>query len=321
MNTPAVTIVAAWISALTGVGPSIASGSQVWSGKLRRLAHRSDEQQQAQQGHRVDAHAGKADRRSGHSRRGVEDRRDRHRAEHQEGAEDAEAEAEIADPVDDERLESGGIGGGLVVPEADQEIGSEADAFPTEEHLDQAVGGHQHQHREAEQREIGEETGLARILFHVAPAVEVHEARHGCHDDQHHCGQAVDSKCPIDVERTRMDPVEHRHQRRLRVRPDISEENDPAEESADEERPGRHDLCSGLADPATAKAGNDRCQKRQEDDEGQQMHQPLIRSTASTSIVPRRRKKMTRIASPIAASAAATVRTNIASTWPVRSPR
>src|ERR1051325_11355762 len=32
MNTPAVTMVAAWISAETGVGPSIASGSQVWSG-------------------------------------------------------------------------------------------------------------------------------------------------------------------------------------------------------------------------------------------------------------------------------------------------
>src|SRR5437773_12498375 len=30
MNTPAVTIVAAWIRALTGVGPSIASGNQVW---------------------------------------------------------------------------------------------------------------------------------------------------------------------------------------------------------------------------------------------------------------------------------------------------
>ena len=28
-NTPAVTMVAAWISALTGVGPSIASGNQV----------------------------------------------------------------------------------------------------------------------------------------------------------------------------------------------------------------------------------------------------------------------------------------------------
>ena len=31
MNTPAVTMVAAWISADTGVGPSMASGSQVCS--------------------------------------------------------------------------------------------------------------------------------------------------------------------------------------------------------------------------------------------------------------------------------------------------
>ena len=32
MNTPAVTIVAAWINAEIGVGPSMASGSQTWSG-------------------------------------------------------------------------------------------------------------------------------------------------------------------------------------------------------------------------------------------------------------------------------------------------
>ena len=31
MNTPAVTMVAAWIRAETGVGPSMASGNQVWS--------------------------------------------------------------------------------------------------------------------------------------------------------------------------------------------------------------------------------------------------------------------------------------------------
>src|SRR3954453_14055429 len=37
--TPAVTIVAAWISALTGVGPSIASGSQVWSGTWADFAN------------------------------------------------------------------------------------------------------------------------------------------------------------------------------------------------------------------------------------------------------------------------------------------
>jgi hypothetical protein len=36
--TPAVTIVAAWISAETGVGPSMASGSQVCSGTCADLA-------------------------------------------------------------------------------------------------------------------------------------------------------------------------------------------------------------------------------------------------------------------------------------------
>ena len=53
----------------------------------------------------------------------------------------------------------------------------------------------------------------------------------------------------------------------------------------------------------------------------ERVHQPRIRLTSSTAIEPRRRKKMTRMASPIAASAAATVSTNIASTWPVKSPR
>src|SRR4030088_740409 len=37
-NTPAVTMVAAWISADTGVGPSIASGSQMYSGSCADFA-------------------------------------------------------------------------------------------------------------------------------------------------------------------------------------------------------------------------------------------------------------------------------------------
>ncbi len=37
MKTPAVTIVAAWIRALTGVGPSIASGNQICSGNMADL--------------------------------------------------------------------------------------------------------------------------------------------------------------------------------------------------------------------------------------------------------------------------------------------
>src|SRR5512147_2796588 len=37
MYTPAFTIVAAWMRALTGVGPSIASGSHTWSGNCALL--------------------------------------------------------------------------------------------------------------------------------------------------------------------------------------------------------------------------------------------------------------------------------------------
>src|SRR6476646_8289263 len=39
MYTPAVTMVAAWISAETGVGPSMASGSQTYSGNCADLPH------------------------------------------------------------------------------------------------------------------------------------------------------------------------------------------------------------------------------------------------------------------------------------------
>ena len=291
------------------------------SGELRRLAHRADEQQQAQQGHRVDAHSGKADGRSRHARRGCEDRRDRHRAEHQEGAENAEREAEIADAVDDERLERRRIGARLVVPEADQQIGGEADAFPAEEHLHQAVGGHQHQHREAEQRQIGEEARLARVLLHIAPAVEVDEAGDGGDDDQHHRGQASRRSAQSTVSVPEWIQSSTGTTDGLRMAADVLEEDRPAEERADEQRAGGDGLGRRLADPAAAQPGDDRGDQRQEDDEDERMHQPRIRLTSSTAIEPRRRKKMTRMARPIAASAAATVRTNIASTWPVRSPR
>ena len=48
--------------------------------------------------------------------------------------------------------------------------------------------------------------------------------------------------------------------------------------------------------------------------------QPFIRLMSSTAIEPRLRKKTTRMASPIAASAAATVSTISANTWPTMSP-
>ena len=90
MNTPAVTIVAAWISALTGVGPSIASGSQVWRPSCADLPiapTNSSRQSRVIVSTRMPA---KPMVEPAMRRRGGEDRRDRDGAEHQEGAEDAE---------------------------------------------------------------------------------------------------------------------------------------------------------------------------------------------------------------------------------------
>ena len=56
-NTPAVTIVAAWMSAETGVGPAMASGSQRYSGSCGRLADGAEEQQQRDGGGRRRARA------------------------------------------------------------------------------------------------------------------------------------------------------------------------------------------------------------------------------------------------------------------------
>ena len=158
MNTPAVTMVAAWMRAETGVGPSIASGSQVCSRNCADLpiAPMNSSRQ-------VMVSASKSApktwmRLAGDALRRAEHRVEPHRAGQREDEENAEREAEIADAVDDEGLDRGGVGGRLFIPEADQQIGGEADAFPAEEHLEEIVRRHQHQHGEGEQREIGEET-------------------------------------------------------------------------------------------------------------------------------------------------------------------
>ena len=179
--------------------------------ELRRLAHGADEQQQAGERQRVPVVAEEVEcvlPASSAARGKIAAKRDR--AEQHEDQEDAEREAEVADAVDDEGLDGGGVGGGLLVPEADQQIGGEAHAFPAEEQLHEVVGRHQRQHGEGEQRQIGEEARPVRILGHVADGVEVHERRDRGDHDQHHRRQRVDAEGPVDLKVAR---------RRSRARP------------------------------------------------------------------------------------------------------
>ena len=51
----------------------------------------------------------------------------------------------------------GVVGRSAVVPEADQQVGEEADPFPAEKQLNEIIGRDQGQHEKGEQAEIGHE--------------------------------------------------------------------------------------------------------------------------------------------------------------------
>jgi hypothetical protein len=111
-NTPAVTMVAAWMSADTGVGPSMASGSQVCSRNCADLpiAPMNSSRQMAvitstSQLRKVMVLPPAPARQRSHRTRS---------SRTDEQAEDAEREAEVADAVDDERLHGGGVGLGFL---------------------------------------------------------------------------------------------------------------------------------------------------------------------------------------------------------------
>ena len=197
--------------------------------ELRRFAHGPHEQPQADQRQRVDIPVkqmnGLADERRRLRENGVEV----DAADHREEREDTEREAEIADAVDEEGLDRRGVGFRLVVPEADQQVTGEPDAFPAEEHLHQIVRRHQHQHGEGEHRQIAEEARAIRVLLHVADGVEVHKGRHRGHDHQHHCGQRVDAQRPVDLQIARRDPSEDRHAHVVVVEADV-DKGDPRQD-------------------------------------------------------------------------------------------
>ena len=97
------------------------------------------------------------------------------RAHHEEARHNPEREAEIANPIDHERLDRGVIGAAFVIPKADQQIGRDAHPFPADKHLQEVVGGHQRQHGEGEEAQIAEEARAVRVFGHITPAIEVHE--------------------------------------------------------------------------------------------------------------------------------------------------
>ena len=144
-------MVAAWMRAETGVGPSIASGQPGLQRELAGLAAGAEQQQQRDRQRACSpvelADAARTPRRTA-SVPSVANMQ-----------EDRDGQADVADPVHEERLlAGGGRGRAVLVPEADQQVRRETDALPADVEHHEVVAEHQQQHRRDEQVEVARRT-------------------------------------------------------------------------------------------------------------------------------------------------------------------
>jgi hypothetical protein len=141
---------------------------------LRGLRARAEQQQQADRGHcRVVG-----------ATCGAEDIGEGEAAERREHQHDGERQAEVADSVDDERLCRGCSRRRLVVPEADEQVRRQADAFPPDVKRQVVIGQDKQQHRRHEKVHVREEPSPSGVVRHVADGVDVNQ-RTDPGDEQH----------------------------------------------------------------------------------------------------------------------------------------
>ena len=166
---PAITRVAAWMRALTGVGPSIASGSQTWKGNWADLPATPMKMSAAERLRLVGPISPASARAKiscmGEGAGGLEE------------DENADEEGHVAHAGHDKRL-LGGLGGGAALGvEADQEVGAEADQLPEDVEDEQVVDDDEGEHRRGEEGEHGEEPAELGVAAHVGEGVDLHRQR------------------------------------------------------------------------------------------------------------------------------------------------
>ena len=124
-----------------------------------------------------------------------------------EQPQDAQQQAKIPHPVDDEGFLRGMGRPVAVIPEAHQEIGAHAHQLP--EHVDfQQIGAyHQPQHGAAEQGQVGEKAHIALVMGHVAVGVDHHQEGNATHHHQHHGREGINAVAHLQVERACVGPV------------------------------------------------------------------------------------------------------------------
>ena len=94
----------------------------------------------------------------------------------------------------------------LLPPVPDQHERAEAHDLPAEDELDHVLGEHHHQHAGGEQRDGGEEVGVAAVAAHVLERVDLHERRDERDEQQHHHRQAVDVLADAELDAAALPP-------------------------------------------------------------------------------------------------------------------
>jgi hypothetical protein len=202
---------------------------------------------------------------AGHGRRRGKHGVEIERVEDGIDAEDAERKSEVTHAVDDKRLDGRGIGRRPRVPEANQEIGRKAYAFPAEEQLEKIVRGDERQHREGEEGQIGEKARPRIVVVHVADRIQMHERRHASDDHEHHRRQRIDPDCPVGFKAAGDDPFEHMHQLGVAEKDHVVK-GDAGQRGRDEECSRRHQLRCARTDHPAEEAGDKRRDDRKKND-------------------------------------------------------
>ena len=109
----------------------------------------------------------------------------------EEKIEDGKKEAEVPDTGDQKGFLCRSGGSGSVVPEANEQVGTQPHQLPHNVQLDYVARYDQSNHGRGEQGHEGEVPDVAGVSLHVAVGVDLDHEADACYDHQHYGGERV----------------------------------------------------------------------------------------------------------------------------------
>jgi hypothetical protein len=94
----------------------------------------------------------------------------------------------------------------LLIPEPDQGVRAQSDAFPTDEQQQEIVGQHQGEHRGGEKVEECKKPPVRFVLMHVANRIHMNQPTDAGDNQDHDGGERVDPEGDVYLQGTNVNP-------------------------------------------------------------------------------------------------------------------